>query len=93
MDGRSAVGTGSDRRHAGQAALAFRQATFYEQLEALPEGLTGEILNPVAHILEAYVLDDGAWREIGCFAGAAAVSVAPFEVVTIKLDDLRAPIE
>ena len=50
-------------------------------------------LDPVAHILEAYALENGAWQEIGRFADAAAVSVAPFAAVTIRLDDLWAPIE
>ena len=107
--------------------------TLYERLEALPEGLTGEILDgqiytqprpsalhvfaaaelnyellgpfergrggpggwlvdPLAHTLEAYALDAGAWRELGRFAGGARVSVAPFEAVTICLDDLWAPV-
>nr|WP_281170049.1 Uma2 family endonuclease [Lamprocystis purpurea] len=51
------------------------------------------LLDPVAHSLEAYALEGGAWQEIGRFAGAAPVSVAPFEAVTIRLDDLWAPIE
>uniref|UniRef100_UPI0025E9D1B3 Uma2 family endonuclease n=1 Tax=uncultured Thiodictyon sp. TaxID=1846217 RepID=UPI0025E9D1B3 len=29
------------------------------------------LIDPVAHTLEAYTLDGGAWREIGRFAGAA----------------------
>ena len=45
----------------------------------------------LAHTLEAYALDGGAWREIGRFAGAALVSVAPFEAVVINLGDLWAP--
>ena len=49
------------------------------------------LLDPLAHTLEAYALDGGAWREIGRFAGAASASVAPFEAVTINLDDLWAP--
>ena len=98
--------------------------SLYEQLEALPEGLTGEILNGQLytqprpsgpHVFAAselgyellgpfergrggpggwwIVLEDGAWREIGRFAGAAPVSVAPFEAVTIRPDDLWAPTE
>jgi Uma2 family endonuclease len=51
------------------------------------------LLDPVAHTLEAYALEGSAWREIGRFAGAAPVSVAPFEAVTIRLDDLWAPTE
>ena len=51
------------------------------------------LLDPVAHVLEAYALEGGAWREIGRFAGAAPVSVAPFAAVTIRLDDLWAPTE
>jgi hypothetical protein len=41
--------------------------------------------------LEAYSLEDGAWREIGRFAGAASASVAPFDAVAINLSDLWAP--
>jgi Uma2 family endonuclease len=49
------------------------------------------LLDPRAHTLEAYALEGGAWREIGRFAGGARVSVAPFDAVTISLDDLWAP--
>jgi Uma2 family endonuclease len=49
------------------------------------------LVDPVAHTLEAYALDGGAWREIGRFAGAALVSVAPFEAVAINLGDPWAP--
>jgi Uma2 family endonuclease len=49
------------------------------------------LVDPIAHTLEAYALEGGAWREIGRFAGGARVSVAPFEAVTISLDDLWAP--
>lgn len=51
------------------------------------------LLDPVAHLLEACTLEGGTWREIGRFAGAAAVSVAPFDAATIGLDDLWAPTE
>jgi hypothetical protein len=40
--------------------------------------------------LEAYALEDGGWKEIGRFAGAASVSVAPFDAVAINLGDLWA---
>ncbi len=49
------------------------------------------LIDPRAHTLEAYALQRGAWREIGRFAGGARVSVAPFEAVSIGLDDLWAP--
>ena len=49
------------------------------------------LVDPTAHTLEAYALDGGVWREIGRFAGAAPVSVAPFDAVTINLGDLWAP--
>ena len=49
------------------------------------------LIDPRAHTLEAYALEGGAWREMGRFAGGARVSVAPFEAVTISLDDLWAP--
>ena len=61
-------------------------------LEALPKGLTGEILNgqrdaqfgvayawlihPRTHTLEAYALDGRAWRDIGRFAGGAPTASA-----------------
>lgn len=48
------------------------------------------LLDPLAHTLEAYALEGGAWREIGRFAGGALVSVAPFEAVAINLEDLWA---
>jgi len=51
------------------------------------------LIDPVAHTLEAYALDAGAWREIGRFAGATPVSVAPFDAVTIDLGALWAPTE
>jgi hypothetical protein len=43
--------------------------------------------------LEAYALEGGDWREIGRFAGGVQVSVAPFDAVTIALNDLWAPTE
>jgi Uma2 family endonuclease len=49
------------------------------------------LLDPWAHSLEAFALEGDAWRELGRFAGGARVSVAPFEAVTISLDDLWAP--
>ena len=51
------------------------------------------LIDPRAHTLEAYALEGGDWREIGRFAGGAQVSVAPFDAVTIALDDLWAPTE
>jgi len=49
------------------------------------------LVDPLAHTLEAYALEAGAWVEIGRFTGAAAVAVAPFAAVTINLEDLWAP--
>jgi Uma2 family endonuclease len=49
------------------------------------------LVDPVARTLQAYALEGGAWREIGCYVGAALVSVAPFAAVTINLDDLWVP--
>ena len=49
------------------------------------------LLDPIARTLEAYALEEGAWREIGRFTGAALVSVAPFEAVSLNLEDLWAP--
>ena len=47
----------------------------------------------VAHLLEAYALEGGARREIGRFADAAPVSVAAYDAVTIRLNELWAPTE
>jgi Uma2 family endonuclease len=49
------------------------------------------LIDPVAHTLEAYALEVGAWVVIERFAGAARVLVRPFAAVTINLDDLWAP--
>lgn len=49
------------------------------------------LVDPLARTLEACALTDGAWREIGRFAGTQQVSVPPFEAVTINLGDLWAP--
>jgi len=49
------------------------------------------LLDPRAHTLEAYVLEAGRWRQIGHFKEAQAVSVAPFDAVTLHLDDLWGP--
>jgi len=49
------------------------------------------LIDPLAHTLEAYALDAGAWREVGRFAGSERVSVAPFDAVAINLADLWAP--
>ncbi len=51
------------------------------------------LLDPRARTLEAYALDAGVWREIGRFGGADAGSVAPFDAVTLSLDDLWGPTE
>lgn len=42
-------------------------------------------------IIDEPELQSGAWCEIGRFAGSAAVPVAPFEAVSIRLNDLWAP--
>jgi Uma2 family endonuclease len=49
------------------------------------------LIDPRANTLEAYALEAGAWREIGRFAGAAQVSVAPFDAITINLGSLWGP--
>ena len=49
------------------------------------------LVDPEARTLEAYVLEKGAWRAIGRFADEARISVAPFEAVTIALDELWLP--
>ncbi len=46
------------------------------------------LLDPRKRILEAYVLDDGAWREIGRFSSDDQVSVAPFEAAVVDLSAL-----
>jgi Uma2 family endonuclease len=49
------------------------------------------LVDPGTYTLEAYVLDGGTWREIGRYAGAEPVSVAPFDAVTFNLGDLWMP--
>ena len=49
------------------------------------------LIDPRARTLEAYALEGGTWREIGRFAGAQRVAVAPFDAVTINLSDLWMP--
>jgi Uma2 family endonuclease len=49
------------------------------------------LIDPRVRTLEAYALDSGAWREIGRFTGAARVSVAPFDAVSINLGSLWGP--
>ena len=46
------------------------------------------LLDPKAHSLEAFRLQDGAWVGIGNFAGGRRVSVAPFDAVPFDLADL-----
>ena len=49
------------------------------------------LLDPEAHTLEAYALEDGTWREIGRFAGNELVSIAPFDALTLELSRLWVP--
>jgi Uma2 family endonuclease len=51
------------------------------------------LINPVQRTLEAYALRDGAWQEIGRFAGNDRVSVPPFDAIAIDLSDLWMPEE
>ena len=46
------------------------------------------LLDPKAHTLEAFTLQDGVWVGIGNFAGGGRVSVAPFDAVFFDLADL-----
>jgi Uma2 family endonuclease len=49
------------------------------------------LVDPRDRTLEAYALVAGVWRELGRFAGGGQVSVAPFDAVAIRLEDLWAP--
>ena len=51
------------------------------------------LIDPRARTLEAYALKAGVWSEIGRFAGSDPVSVAPFDAVTLHLDDWWGPTE
>ena len=72
------------------------QPSLYQQLESLPPGLIGEILNGQLHTQprpsgrHAYALSDGAWRETGRFSDCDQFRAAPFDAVVIALDDLWA---
>ncbi len=46
------------------------------------------LLDPGARTLEAYALNAGVWRATGRFADNDMVAVAPFEAVTLALEDL-----
>ena len=47
----------------------------------------GWLIDPLGHTLDAYALDAGVRREIGCSACSNRVSVAPFDAVAINLGD------
>jgi len=46
------------------------------------------LLDSIAHTLEAFMLEAGAWIRIGEFAGGGRVSVAAFDAVPFELTDL-----
>ena len=46
------------------------------------------LLDPKAHTLEAFRLQDGSWTEVGNFAGGGQVSVAPFDAISFDLAEL-----
>ncbi|WP_295393470.1 Uma2 family endonuclease [uncultured Thiodictyon sp.] len=43
------------------------------------------LIDPLARTLEAYALAGGGWQDIGRYAGNAAVTVAPFDAISIRL--------
>lgn len=45
-------------------------------------------VDPLARTLEAYALENGLWTVIGLFKDRDAVSVAPFDAITLNLADL-----
>ena len=51
------------------------------------------LLDPRQRSLEAYALESGTWREIARLRDSDAVCVAPFDAVTLYLDDLWGPTE
>jgi Uma2 family endonuclease len=48
------------------------------------------LVDPFARILETYALADGQWTVTGLYQDQDEVSAAPFEAVTIALNDLWA---
>ena len=46
------------------------------------------LIDPVAHSLETYALDNGHWTVIGLYQGQDEVSAAPFDAIVIELGDL-----
>ena len=49
------------------------------------------LIDPLARTLEAYALAGGGWQEIGRYVGNAGIAVAPFDAITIRLEDLWMP--
>jgi hypothetical protein len=48
-------------------------------------------VDPGKRTLEAYDLVDGAWQESGRSSDGDAVRAAPFDAVSLALDDLWVP--
>jgi len=46
------------------------------------------LVDPKARTLEAFELENGAWQEIGHFAGADRAAVPPFAAITLDLEGL-----
>jgi Uma2 family endonuclease len=46
------------------------------------------LVDPRQRVLEAYALEDGAWREIGRYGGDQCVAAPPFEAIDLHLADL-----
>jgi len=46
------------------------------------------LIDPLRQTLEAFALDQGGWKPIGTWRGAASAAVPPFETVPLALGDL-----
>ena len=46
------------------------------------------LVDPKSRTLEAYELADAQWRPLGVFRDDDMVSVAPFDAIVIRLEDL-----
>lgn len=48
------------------------------------------LIDPLEHVLEAFILDQAGWKSVGTWRGDMSATVPPFETVALSLGDLWA---